>query len=160
MHTPLYGKLGLHTQTLETEAARIRSRCRSAASVPLRIASTVLHLSALESTFCVDTEVTHERAEPVLRFSLANSAPRLRLCPGRPRTCSELAATHQGVEMASNPIQPMPGRRPVYPADAPAEERSEGERKPGRAPAIAPEGSPEDPASDENTESANHPNDE
>jgi hypothetical protein len=54
-------------------------------------------------------------------------------------------------------IQPQPGRRPVYPVDSdgPEEERPQQPVKPD----IPPPASPDDPASDEATESANHPDD-
>lgn len=66
--------------------------------------------------------------------------------------------------MANEPIQPQPGRRPVYAVDSDAEDQRV--TKPGRAlpplqkPNLPPPGAKDDPASDENTESANHPNDE
>ncbi|HEY8878894.1 MAG TPA: hypothetical protein VIN03_15100 [Roseateles sp.] len=56
--------------------------------------------------------------------------------------------------MTSQPIQPQPGRRPVYPVDS-----GPPQQHPGRKPDLPPPGSPDDPASDENTEPANHPND-
>ena len=56
--TPIYGKLGLDTETLKATAAQIQSQ------IPLgrfgtseEIASTVLHLSAPESAFIVGTEI-------------------------------------------------------------------------------------------------------
>lgn len=52
--------------------------------------------------------------------------------------------------MSTEGIAPLPGRRPVYPVD-PAKPQ------PGQP---APAGQADDPASDENTESANHPNDD
>lgn len=58
--------------------------------------------------------------------------------------------------MATQPIQPQPGRRPVYPVDSDAQKQG------GRAeqkPDLPPPGAPDDPASDAATESANHPND-
>jgi len=55
--------------------------------------------------------------------------------------------------MTSQPIQPQPGRRPVYPVD------SGPPQHPGKKPELPPPGSPDDPAADENTEPANHPND-
>jgi hypothetical protein len=64
--------------------------------------------------------------------------------------------------MSAETIQPQPGRRPVYPVDSDAEAR------PSSTPPVAKPQSPlgrqpagtEDPASDANTESANHPNDD
>jgi NAD(P)-dependent dehydrogenase (short-subunit alcohol dehydrogenase family) len=56
--TPIYGKLGMDTATLEATAAQIQ------AQIPLgrfgsseELASTVLHLSATESAFIVGTEI-------------------------------------------------------------------------------------------------------
>ncbi|SFS03552.1 NAD(P)-dependent dehydrogenase, short-chain alcohol dehydrogenase family [Dyella sp. OK004] len=56
--TPLYGKLGMDTATLEATTAQIQSQ------VPLgrfgtadELASTILHLSARESAFIVGTEI-------------------------------------------------------------------------------------------------------
>lgn len=63
--------------------------------------------------------------------------------------------------MATEQVQPMPGRRPVYPVDS--DDDGQTGNKPSRheaTPGVAPEGSADDPASDEKTESANHPNDE
>lgn len=58
--------------------------------------------------------------------------------------------------MSSNqPIQPQPGRRPVYPVDSEAQQPGRAEQRPD----LPPPGAPDDPASDEATESANHPND-
>lgn len=54
--------------------------------------------------------------------------------------------------MSTQGIEPLPGRRPVYPVD-PAEPPLP--QRPGRPGEAA-----EDPASDENTEPANHPNDD
>ncbi|MDR7269365.1 hypothetical protein J2X20_001994 [Pelomonas saccharophila] len=65
--------------------------------------------------------------------------------------------------MANEPVQPQVGRRPVYPVDtheAPSEGRQAGVRPAERKPTLPAPGSKDDPASDENTESANHPNDE
>ena len=63
--------------------------------------------------------------------------------------------------MAADHIQPMPGRRPVYPVDAEdGGQAGDKTQRPGRAPQGQPQGNADDPASDENTESANHPNDE
>jgi len=61
--------------------------------------------------------------------------------------------------MTTDHVQPMPGRRPVYPVDA---EDSGHAGAATKQPGKAPQGQPpaDDPASDENTESANHPNDE
>ncbi len=58
--------------------------------------------------------------------------------------------------MAQPPVELLPGRRPVYPVDTEDEAPVAG--RPVRKP--QPEGSPDDPASDANTQSANHPNDE
>lgn len=58
--------------------------------------------------------------------------------------------------MSTEPIQPLPGRRPVYPVDVDA---GGGSESPPAKP-VPPEGWKDDPASDANTESANHPNDE
>jgi len=66
--------------------------------------------------------------------------------------------------MANEPIQPQPGRRPVYPVDS--DTRDQSVTKPGgvqphqQKPNLPAPGAKDDPASDENTESANHPNDE
>jgi hypothetical protein len=54
-------------------------------------------------------------------------------------------------------IEPQPGRRPVYPVDA--DKEGDVEVHPAK-PVVPAEGSKDDPASDENTDSANHPNDE
>lgn len=59
--------------------------------------------------------------------------------------------------MGTQNIQPQPGRRPVYPVDSEGQDGHQAQQ-PGR-PEIPPPGSPQDPASDENTEPANHPND-
>jgi hypothetical protein len=63
--------------------------------------------------------------------------------------------------MTTDHIQPMPGRRPVYPVDVEdgglAGDKTQ---KPGKSPQGQRPGKADDPASDENTESANHPNDE
>ena len=56
--------------------------------------------------------------------------------------------------MTPQAIQPEPGRRPVYPVDSDAQQQH-----PGKKPDLPPPGSKDDPASDENTEPANHPND-
>ena len=62
--------------------------------------------------------------------------------------------------MATDTIQPMPGRRPVYPVDAEDGGQADGKtRQPGKLPQAQPPGKANDPASDENTEAANHPND-
>lgn len=63
--------------------------------------------------------------------------------------------------MAADHVQPMPGRRPVYPVDS--KDEGPGRDKTPRhesVPPVAPEGSAEDPAADHVTDSANHPNDE
>lgn len=52
-------------------------------------------------------------------------------------------------------VEPQPGRRPVYPVDSGADEPAQ-----PSAPQIPPPGSKDDPASDANTEPANHPNDD
>jgi hypothetical protein len=64
--------------------------------------------------------------------------------------------------MANEPIQPQAGRRPVYPVDSDAEDQSKSKRAPHpeQKPTLPGPGAADDPASDENTESANHPNDE
>lgn len=65
--------------------------------------------------------------------------------------------------MAHEPVQPQAGRRPVYPVDPPqpAGESLGGGAPPAeRRPRLPADGSKDDPGSDENTESANHPNDE
>ncbi len=59
--------------------------------------------------------------------------------------------------MGEKGIEPQPGRRPVYPVDADKERSAQ---QPVRKPKLPPAGAKDDPASDENTESANHPNDE
>lgn len=59
--------------------------------------------------------------------------------------------------MSEQGIEPQPGRRPVYPVDA--DKERDGEVRPVK-PVLPAAGSKDDPASDENTESANHPNDE
>lgn len=64
--------------------------------------------------------------------------------------------------MSTEPVQPQPGRRPVYPVDSDADATA------SRSPSGVKKGSPpvgqspesDDPASDANTESANHPNDD
>jgi len=63
--------------------------------------------------------------------------------------------------MATDQVHPMPGRRPVYPVDT-DDDGQKGDKRPSheKTPPVAPEGSADDPGSDENTESANHPNDE
>ncbi|QQX86443.1 SDR family oxidoreductase [Cupriavidus necator] len=56
--TPLYGKLGLETDTLSATAAQIQSQIPLGRfGLPAEIASTVLHLSAPESAFIVGTEI-------------------------------------------------------------------------------------------------------
>lgn len=61
--------------------------------------------------------------------------------------------------MATDHIQPMPGRRPVYSVDE--DDESKGTPPaPKNHPVEPAKGDDEDPASDKNTESANHPNDE
>lgn len=63
--------------------------------------------------------------------------------------------------MATDNIQPMPGRRPVYPVDAEdGGQAGDKTRQPVKSPQAQRSGKANDPASDENTESANHPNDE
>jgi len=63
--------------------------------------------------------------------------------------------------MATETVQPQPGRRPVYPVDSGADsENGPGKARSEKKPVLPALGAPEDPASDENTESANHPNDE
>jgi hypothetical protein len=66
--------------------------------------------------------------------------------------------------MPTQPIQPQPGRRPVYPVDAdaqgPGQPHHEDGSQPVRRPDLPPPDAPDDPASDAATESANHPNDE
>ncbi|WP_157275351.1 hypothetical protein [Pelomonas sp. Root1444] len=63
--------------------------------------------------------------------------------------------------MATDHIQPMPGRRPVYPVDADDGGQADAKtRRPGKSTQAEPPDQADDPASDENTESANHPNDE
>jgi NAD(P)-dependent dehydrogenase (short-subunit alcohol dehydrogenase family) len=58
VHTPLYGKLGFDTATLETVAAQIQSQVPLGRfGTPEEIASTVLHLSSPESAFIVGTEI-------------------------------------------------------------------------------------------------------
>jgi len=59
--------------------------------------------------------------------------------------------------MGEKGIDPQPGRRPVYPVDADKERNSQ---QRAQKPSLPPAGAKDDPASDENTESANHPNDE
>ena len=59
--------------------------------------------------------------------------------------------------MPTDHIQPQPGRRPVYPVDNDDRGKSP---QPTKSSPVAPAGGADDPASDENTESANHPNDE
>ena len=56
--TPLYGKLGLDTATLEATAAQIQSQIPLGRfGTPAEIASTVLHLSSPESAFIVGAEI-------------------------------------------------------------------------------------------------------
>jgi NAD(P)-dependent dehydrogenase (short-subunit alcohol dehydrogenase family) len=58
VHTPLYGKLGLDSATLEATAAQIQAQIPLGRfGTPDEIASTVLHLSAPESAFIVGTEI-------------------------------------------------------------------------------------------------------
>lgn len=63
--------------------------------------------------------------------------------------------------MATDQIQPMPGRRPVYPVDTEKGSETPGAPPRPKTPPVEPaKGTDEDPDSDRNTESANHPNDE
>jgi hypothetical protein len=64
--------------------------------------------------------------------------------------------------MTTDHVQPQPGRRPTYPVDTEESgESSERTSRPGMAPLPPkPKIAADDPASDANTESANHPNDE
>jgi NAD(P)-dependent dehydrogenase (short-subunit alcohol dehydrogenase family) len=56
--TPIYGKLGLDTETLKATAAQIQSQIPLGRfGTPEEIAATVLHLSAPESAFIVGTEI-------------------------------------------------------------------------------------------------------
>ncbi|MDM0108281.1 SDR family oxidoreductase [Variovorax sp. J22R24] len=58
VQTPLYGKLGLDSATLEATAAQIQAQVPLGRfGTPDEIASTVLHLSAPESAFIVGTEI-------------------------------------------------------------------------------------------------------
>jgi NAD(P)-dependent dehydrogenase (short-subunit alcohol dehydrogenase family) len=58
VHTPLYGKLGLDTATLDATAAQIMSQVPLGRfGKPEEIAATVLHLAAPESAFIVGTEI-------------------------------------------------------------------------------------------------------
>lgn len=65
--------------------------------------------------------------------------------------------------MANEPIQPQPGRRQVYPVDSDAAGQSDnkqgGAQRSEKKPNLPAPGAKDDPASDENTESANHSND-
>lgn len=63
--------------------------------------------------------------------------------------------------MATDPIQPLPGRRPVYPVEGEDQGASRGTPARPKTPPVEPAtGTDEDPDSDKNTESANHPNEE
>jgi hypothetical protein len=74
------------------------------------------------------------------------------IAPNRPSNrCKEPIVSSQS-------IQPQPGRRPVYPVDS--EEQAGSRAEQPVQPQIPPPGSKDDPASDEKTEPANHPNDE
>jgi hypothetical protein len=54
--------------------------------------------------------------------------------------------------MATDHIQPMPGRRPVYPVDAEdGGQTGHKEQQPGKSPQDQPPSKAEDPASDERT---------
>ncbi|HEY9101141.1 SDR family oxidoreductase [Chitinimonas sp.] len=56
--TPLYGKLGMDADTLQSVAAQIQSQVPLGRfGTPAEVASTVLHLSAAESAFIVGTEI-------------------------------------------------------------------------------------------------------
>ncbi|MBB6189347.1 SDR family oxidoreductase [Rhodanobacter sp. MP7CTX1] len=56
--TPLYGKLGMDSATLEATAAQIQAQVPLGRfGTPQEIASTVLHLAASESAFIVGTEI-------------------------------------------------------------------------------------------------------
>ena len=55
--------------------------------------------------------------------------------------------------MTEQGIKPEPGRRPVYPVDADVEQPTQREER-------KPRDDKDDPASDENTDSANHTNDD
>ena len=56
--TPLYGKLGMDSATLEATAAQIQAQIPLGRfGTPQEIASTVLHLAAPESAFIVGTEI-------------------------------------------------------------------------------------------------------
>ena len=56
--TPLYGKLGMDSATLEATAAQIQAQVPLGRfGTPQEIASTVLHLAAPESAFIVGTEI-------------------------------------------------------------------------------------------------------
>ncbi|MDM0077415.1 SDR family oxidoreductase [Variovorax sp. J2P1-59] len=58
VQTPLYGKLGLDSATLEATAAQIQAQVPLGRfGTPDEVASTVLHLSAPESAFIVGTEI-------------------------------------------------------------------------------------------------------
>lgn len=63
--------------------------------------------------------------------------------------------------MANESIQPQIGRRPVYPVDkGHGDGQREGAQPPEKKPTLPAPGAKDGPASDENTESADHPNDE
>jgi len=56
--TPLYGKLGLPADALQTVAAQIQNQIPLGRfGTPEEIAATVLHLAAPESAFIVGTEI-------------------------------------------------------------------------------------------------------
>ncbi|KAG1245322.1 hypothetical protein G6F65_021295 [Rhizopus arrhizus] len=56
--TPIYGKLGLDAEALETTAAGIQAQIPLGRfGTPQELASTVLHLAAPESAFIVGTEI-------------------------------------------------------------------------------------------------------
>jgi NAD(P)-dependent dehydrogenase (short-subunit alcohol dehydrogenase family) len=56
--TPLYGKLGLDSKTLEATATQIQSQVPLGRfGTPEEVAATVLHLAAAESAFIVGTEI-------------------------------------------------------------------------------------------------------
>ncbi|WP_233830989.1 SDR family oxidoreductase [Paraburkholderia sp. ZP32-5] len=58
VHTPLYGKLGFDSATLDATAAQIMSQVPLGRfGKPEEIAATVLHLAAPESAFIVGTEI-------------------------------------------------------------------------------------------------------
>jgi hypothetical protein len=66
--------------------------------------------------------------------------------------------------MANEPVQPQPGRRPVYSVDSTAQDQrvtNHGDvQPPQEKPNLPPPSAKNDPAPNKNTESANHPNDE